>query len=56
MDIEENNYKTYCQKRFCVFGGAPLNASEHTKTFFRQNVYKICLNIYKKNNKCIFII
>ena len=35
MNVKKN-YKTFCQTSFCVFGGAPLNASKHTKAFFRE--------------------
>ena len=32
----EKNTKSFAEKSFIVLGGAPMNASKHTKTVFNQ--------------------
>ena len=52
MNVEKNN-KTFCQqKSFSVFGGALLNASESSKTFFWQSVL---LNFFQRSWKMHFL-
>ena len=39
VNVEEKLIKHFAKKKFCLFGGAPLNASKHTKTLLGKMFY-----------------